>query len=208
MTNQDILSSNEDEQNLSAVKLWVERFSETGKVGEIDPAQVAEGLKVCGAKIEGLSEKTMQHLQGYSNADRGPGMTEVWGKQRKQEFKSWTEEQVVKYETERGIQLPVTKVPDGKTDNKKDVKTFGMTGYLEDLTSFATGAWTKERYKEVSEARWENGRIVRDGERKKTNRLEITLSDGKQLAPASYLPDFPKQAFEKILSWKDTPHDE
>jgi hypothetical protein len=200
MTNVDIPSSSENEQTISAVKLWVDRFAQTGEVGEIDPAQVREVLAICGAKVEGLSEKAIKHLNGYSNADRGLGMTEVWGKDRKKEFKDWIKEQIEYYETEKGIELPAT--------GKEQIKYFGMIGFMEDLTSFATGAWAPEYYKEVSHARWENGRIVRDGERKKTPRLEITLPDGKELAPASYQPDFPTRAFEKILSWKDTPsHD-
>src|SRR6185369_1902997 len=130
MTNPNILSSDENEQNVSAVKLWVERFSQTGEVGEIDVNQVREVLKTCGAKVE-VSADSITRLQGYSEATRGKGLTEVWGKERKKEFKAWTEEQGTKYETEKGITLPTTKVKDQKTGIEKEVKTFGMRGYLE-----------------------------------------------------------------------------
>lgn len=193
MTDRD--RGEQEAQNIAVVTDVMTHFSDTGEMKELGLDQLREVLKVCGARVEGLPEAATNGLMHYSNEARAAGIREVWGEERYRDYRKWIKEMVDWYENEQGIVLPA--LP------KSGIKTSGMTGWLGDLTSLATSAWTFDRYKEVSEARWETGRIWRsDTERHHTKRPRILLPDGRPHVPASYQPDFPPKALDKVLSWR------
>lgn len=194
----DFLSNSENEQNIAAIKDVINRYSETGKMNKIDASQLREVLKPCGAEFNGLTEGDHASLKKYTNEGKAEGMKAVWGDTHP-DFRKWTKFMAQWYEA-RGIMLP--KLP------KSGVKNSGMMGFLCDITAFAANDMSFDRFKEVSEARWEVGRIVRDGERKRTERPTIAIQGKDEHVPSGILPDFPLKAFVEILNLQERqPHD-
>lgn len=170
------------EQNRSALGMWVDKLNREGIVDVIDPSLVRSVLESYGANFE-ISEESKESLKRFNNAERRPGMDAVWGSDNVKKYRIWLKHWVVNYENKTGRQLPVLE--------GTNTKTSGGLKFFTDLTVFAAGLMTFEKYKEITERRAEKGRLWQA--RNLNDPYETTKY-------SSFPPEFPSEAWEKIKS--------
>ena len=172
------------EERLAIVEEWIGKISGKGIVEAIDPQLVRGVLVEFGANFE-VSEEAAASLRKFKNTERSLGMDSVWSHDRVKEYRIWLKHYLEEYERRTVRTLPVL---DGT-----DIKTSGGLKFFTDLTAFAGGFMSFEKYKKITERRAEKGRLWQE----KNPNDPIVLS-----AYSSFPPGFPAVAWEKIKSLK------
>lgn len=198
------------EARLAAVEAWVQVLTIEGKVGPISQELMAAALTDLGANFENLDEEGKQSLSHYSNKGKHLGMEQVWG-QKRQEFRDWCDEWVGDYEQRTGTILPKIVFTDEDSGAKRPSKTEGMRQFFGEITAYSVGILEFSDFRARLEARLHNfgrsGKITTD----EGGRIKIVVPgynlDEKThkeipFAPASFPPDFPVAAWEKMSSWR------
>ncbi len=179
---------------------WIEKFSSEQKVDEISSDVVREVLESYGANFENLTNEVKESLSKYSEKDRGFGVRRVWGDQFVDDYKKSVNGYIKEYEAKTGIELPQLvnkKNPNESTKRKNS----GMVQFLFDLTSFASGRYTYETFKNITEGRIKNGQAWAEG--RKEDRIKISVpSLDKPILLSSIPPEFPIKAWKWILTKK------
>lgn len=175
------------EEQISIVDAWINNFSETGKVKEIDPDVLKGVLSYFGAELE-LDEESLKPLSQYTNKAKRPGLNNVWGKEKVDEFWSWIDQYITEYESQTGKLLP--KLTSGQNFS-------GMRAFIGELTALAAGQMSMEDYKKYTEARIFNGHCWQEDRKNERIRIEVPTKD-EPILLSSYPPEFPKAAWEHI----------
>lgn len=198
------------EKKIETVDEWISTFSERGELGQIDIMLLKGVLESFSANFENLDEEGRGSLSKYSNKGKHLGIGQVWGA-RRAEFKTWTEEWVKDYEQGTGRELPKIVFTDEETGEKRPSKTEGMRQFLGEVTAYAAGCMDFPSLAMRLGARHYNFGKPKDKLEEEGGRLKITIpgynlseETGKEIpfAPASFPPEFPKAAWERIKSWK------
>lgn len=137
------------------------------KVGEMKPEdgdemipdidkQLVKGMLVdLGANFE-ISEEAMKPLSQPTNKYRRPGLDAVWGKDKVDAFKAWIiEEFIPGCELRSGRELHT--LYDSETQTYDNNNHSGMMQFFGELTSYASGKMTVEKYKSKSRVRITKG---------------------------------------------------
>ncbi|OGM56097.1 hypothetical protein A3E46_01405 [Candidatus Woesebacteria bacterium RIFCSPHIGHO2_12_FULL_46_16] len=172
------------EEQVSTFENWIGKLTETGIVEEINPQLVREVFEDLGANFE-ISEEDRKSLERFENLLRRPGMDAVWGKDRVREYRIWLRHYLKDYETRTGKPLPVL---EGTTS-----KTSGGLKFFTDLTVFASGLMSFEKYQEITERRAAKGRLWQ------ARKADEPIIPSKY---SSFPPEFPQVAWGKIKSWR------
>jgi len=190
-----------DDEKVAAIGGCIAKFSETGVVQELDRPLLWSVFKLHGA-IEVLpsdNDRAMRSLARYSNKGKHQGMQAVWGDRRK-DFRTWTEQWADEYEQRTGDKLPRVVFEDEDTGERRPSRTEGMRQLLGELTGYAASCLDFGVVKNRLEARYYNFH------RSKVERHEILVpgyNNDESFAPASFPPEFPKAAWEKIKGWRE-----
>ena len=175
------------EKEVQVFDQWVKSLSENGKVLNIDAVLVRGVLESFGANFE-ISENARKSLGRYSNKGKREGLNEVWGKERVDMFKSWAiGEYIPVVEKRAGRELHT--LWDKKTETFDDVKHSGMMHFFGELTGFAAGEITFEKYKRLTEDRLRKGIKWEFGDR---------YEPYKPSPHASFPVDFPVKAIDRL----------
>lgn len=175
------------EKNYEQFNLWLKNLSENGKVGEIEPAVVRFVLEAAGANFE-ISESAHVSLGKYSNKEKRQGLNEVWGEAKVDSFKTWVVGEYIPYiEKEAGRELRT--LWDWNTQTFDDVKHSGMMAFFGELTAYAAGDLSMEKYRTRTENRYAKGKKWQYGDR------EEKYVPSKN---SSFPVDFPKKAIDRL----------
>lgn len=166
---------------------WIDKISELGHVGRMEPGVVREALEACGANFE-IGEAELKSLGKYSNEGKSMGMRAVWG-DRFDDFKKWTKEYVAQFEATLGNRKLLT---------IKNRKNAGMLQFLGELTAFAAGVLSFDDFAKHTETRVKNGRLWQEGAAiDELVRIELPTKPSFR-RPASVPPGFIKTAWNWI----------
>ena len=189
------------EEGVAEVDRWVNVYASEGSVDLLDPELLRSVLTEVGANFEKLDDEGRKSLSQYSNKRKHVGMKQVWGT-RSEEFRGWTEQWVRDYEQETGKVLPNIVFKDKETGERRPSKTEGMRQFLGEITAYAAGCMEIHDLILRLEVRHSNF----TGEKKRIAILGYNISQrtGKEkpFAPASFPPEFPPDAWDKIKSWR------
>ncbi len=187
------------ERERKMVSEWVGKFSIEQKVGEISSDLLRKVLESYGANFENLSDDAKKSLSKYSEMDRGFGARSVWGNKFVNDYKKKVGDFIKDYEYKTGIELPELvnkKNPDESTRRKNS----GMVQFLFDLTSFASGEYSFERFKTYVEGRINNGICWEEGRKK--DRIKISIpTDEHTEGEDKLLSSFPRGFPDKAWGW-------
>jgi len=198
------------EERVAEVDRWVIAYASEGAIGLIDREILKSVLSEVGANFENLDQDGTKSLAQYSNKGKHLGTEQVWGA-RRAEFKAWTEAWVEDYERRTGRELPRVVFTDEITGEKRPSKTEGMRQFLGELTAYASGCLSFPELVKILITRRYNFGKPKDQSAEEGGRRKITFSGhnlsqetGKEkpFAPASFPPEFPLDAWEKIKSWR------
>lgn len=170
------------EQDLVEVGDWLNRIDEQGVVGTIDQVMLNRTLESLHGlmKIDGEEERS---LKAYTNVTSRHGMNAVWGTERYDNFVSFCNDWISKYESVPGnIELPKLE--------KSGRKNAGMKEFFHELTAYAYGVLDKETFVLYTEARIKNGKLWQEGKKDERVKLETPISDGEKVRIASLPPGF------------------
>jgi len=180
-----INNQNTPEKNYEQFNHWLKNLSENGKVGDIEPTVIKFVLEAAGGNFE-ISELAHESLGKYSNKGKREGLNAVWGEQKVDTFKSWVIGEYIPYiEKQAGRELHT--LWDGKTFD--DVKYSGMMAFFGELTSYAAGNLSIEKYREHTENRYAKGKKWQYGDR------EEKYVPSKN---SSFPVDFPQKAMDRL----------
>jgi hypothetical protein len=178
-------------EKTAIVNTWIAKISEKRLVGEeVTPDILKTVLGRYGADFEPSPE--LETLSGYSNLKKRPGLNRVWGKERVNRFKKWViEDRVSYYEQKYGHELPT--LFDPVTKEFDNVKYSGMIQFLGELTAYAAGKMSYEKYKRSTEDRVRKGGewIARDPK-----------APYEPTRHAAFLPEFALDAWNYIKATK------
>ena len=186
------------EERAAEVQRFIDYYSIEGDARLIHPEVLNSVLAELGAHFENIDEEGKRSLAHYSNRGKHVGMEQVWGA-RRAEFKAWAERWAAGYEISTRRELP------GVNFTDRSSKTEGMRQFLGELTAYAAGCIQFSDLAERLRARFVNFGIP------KTERIKITVpgynisrktGKEKSFAPASFPPEFPRDAWDKIKSWR------
>src|SRR5512141_982271 len=145
------------EQDLEKFNKWLKNLTENGKVEQIEPEVVRGVLESCGANFSELTEGDRESLGRYSNKNKRAGLNAVWGKDKVDMFKRWTVEEYIPYiEMVAGRELHT--LYDRATDTYDKTKNSGMVQFLGEITAYAAGELSFEKYQKRTENRIKKGK--------------------------------------------------
>lgn len=188
---------------------WVDvYFNKEDGIGVIEKSDLRTYFEGCGAKEPSDEARKKLAFKHYGNKSRSNSMKEIWGDKYK-EFKRFCNEYVEDYESESGKVLPVVEFKHGDGPSTFS-KTEGMVSFFADLTALAFAfddEYVFKNFDYVNNAR-EKAFRVRSEKSKLTEedrvKIRITIpgyNNDKAFVPASFPPDFPAKALEKIRTW-------
>lgn len=150
-----------------------------------------------GANFENLDEEGRESLRGYSEKERGLGVKQVWGEEKKKNYKSWIKEYIENYdELHKEAQLPILGEKEGLPYPKSGRKNSGMIQFLYELTSFASGETSFDGFKTYMEARVNNGMAWAEGRKRDRIRVKVPTADEPIL-----LGSIPKEFPVVAMNW-------
>lgn len=168
--------------------IWIRSIGESGKVTDIDPNLLRGVLESMGADFSKLTELEKTSLGRYPNVGKRLGLDAVWGKEKVEMFKAWVIGEYIPF-TEKRVGREMRTLKDPKTGEFDTVKHSGAMQFLGELTAFANGAMSIEKYRRFTEDRVRKGREWEFGDPK----LPYTTS------PHSAFPiDFPMNAVDRL----------
>jgi hypothetical protein len=176
------------EKKTAVVDNWINKVTTEGIVEEIDSLLIREVLENFGANFE-VSEQARVSLGKRWDKGRRLGIDAVWGQDKVKEYRIWLKDYIEDYEKRTGKRLPF--IPAGAEG--KPTKTAGGFKFFTDLTVFAGGYMSFEKYKSLTEERASKGRIWQ------------TKKEGEpypSTSTASFTPEFPSVAWNKIKTWR------
>jgi len=191
------------------VSEWVDvYFNKEDGIGEIDKSTLRTYFEGCGATEPRAESRKTLAFKHYGNKSRSKVMREVWG-DRYNEFKTFCREYVEDYESEIGKTLPAVEF---KHENRPSTfsKTEGMMSFFADMTALAFASddeYAFQNFDEVNHVREQASRIRSEkGKLSEEDRAKIRITipgynNNKPFVPASFPPDFPTKALEKIRTW-------
>lgn len=177
------------EEKIAAVDKWIDLIC-GGVVESIDRRLLREVFETYGAEFE---QEAGWSLRRYTQKDKAPGMRLVWG-ERFAEYKKWVKEYIKSFEASPANRELPKLLPSGR-------KNSGMIQFFGELTAFAAGAMSLERFKKLTQARAENGLLWQLGKGGERIRLKVPTAKEPILLP-SFPPGFPRACWGKIKSWK------
>ncbi len=175
------------ERNLETFNKWLKNLSVEGKVEEIDAAIVRNVLEMAGANFE-IGEVEHKSLGKYSNKGKREGLDAVWGKDKVDTFKTWIIGEYIPY-IEKFAGRELHTLYDRATDTYDDIKHSGMMQFFGELTAFAAGQISFEKYQRITENRYKKGKTWQYG-----NREEIYEPSKNAAFPV----DFPVKAIDRL----------
>lgn len=193
------IESNESKKAI--VTKWVENISINQEVKPISQEMVKETLENYGANFDNLTTEGKESLRGYSEAERGLGVKQVWGEEKVKEYKSWIKEYIAGYDETHEVKLPILGEKEGKPYPESGRKNSGMIQFLYELTSFASGETNSDDFKRYMEARVNNGVAWSEGRKKDRIRVAVPTST-EPILLGSIPKEFPTAAWNKISSAK------
>lgn len=174
----------------AVVAEWIGKFTEIGKVEEIDVSILKSVLTHYGADFEHGPE-ALRPLGEYTNKAKRPGLDTVWGKETVDVFWNQINLFIEKHETETEVELPKLK--------KSGHKFSGMRQFFGEITAFAAGQIDFDTFKKYSEIRMFNGKKWQEG--KKDKRIKVTVpTKDKPILLSSYPSEYPGFAITTIFA--------
>lgn len=175
------------ERNLETFNRWLNKLSVEGKVEDIEPSVIRFVLEGVGANFE-IGEDARESLAKYSNKGKRRGLEAVWGSTKMDTFKNWVLTEYIPY-IEKAAGRELHTLFDKDTQTFDDVKHSGMMQFLGELTAYASGAMSFEKYQRITENRYAKGKKWQYG-----NREEIYVPSKN----ASFPVDFPRKAIDRL----------
>lgn len=177
------------EEAIAAVDQWIDLIC-GGVVEAIDKQILKETLEACGARFE---KEAIRSLRRYTEKAKAPGMKLVWG-ERFEEYKKWVGEYIKVFEASPAHRELPKLLPSGR-------KNSGMIQFFGELTAFAAGAISVERFEVLTQARAENGLLWQLGKSKERIRLKVPTAK-EPILLSSFPPGFPRNCWDKIKEWR------
>lgn len=183
------------------VSEWIDvYFNKEDGIPEINKGDLNIFFEGCGAKEPSSEVQKQLSFNHYGQKQRSSVMREIWG-DKYSKFKEWIKDEYIPEAENKGVKLFHLK-------NKPDSKSEGMLSFFADMTALAfasEGGYSFENFDLITSNRMRSYETHIKGGWKKED-FQITISgynENKPFAPASFPPDFPSRALEKIRTWSN-----
>lgn len=183
------------------MRSWVDVFVEKGDAMVLDRRTLKDAFRASGADFMNLTREDHERIRkaGQTNKNTAPLVRKVWGKIFYEDYKTFCEEWVAKFEKDPNNR-PLPKLKNKSLERAKPAsgsKISGMLHLLHFATLYASGDMTTHDFSEFMETMDHNGHLWQermDHERKRV------MFNGEMTMIGSLPPGFSKDAWNFILN--------